>query len=89
MARTLQAVVPASTLLSAMWTIGDSTRVLDELIALLRAHGIGRVTDVRRFPHSRRHPQFNTGAHNDGARLHMSPPCVFCRVVSWRRRQRR
>jgi uncharacterized protein (DUF488 family) len=42
-----------------MWTVGHSTRSLDELIALLRAHGIERLVDVRKIPRSRRHPQFN------------------------------
>ncbi len=41
-----------------LFTVGHSTRSLDELIALARAHGIGRVVDVRRFPGSRRHPHF-------------------------------
>jgi uncharacterized protein (DUF488 family) len=39
-------------------TVGHSTRTLLELVALLRAHGIERVVDVRRFPASRRHPHF-------------------------------
>lgn len=46
----------------AVWTIGHSTRTLDELVALLRAHGVRRVVDVRRFPRSRRHPHFDTDA---------------------------
>jgi uncharacterized protein (DUF488 family) len=46
----------------AVWTIGHSTRSLADLLALLRAHGVARVVDVRRFPHSRRHPQFDTAA---------------------------
>ena len=41
-----------------MLTIGHSTRSLEELVALLRAHGVERVADVRRFPRSRRHPHF-------------------------------
>jgi uncharacterized protein (DUF488 family) len=45
-----------------VWTIGHSTRTLAELLALLRTHGIRRVVDVRRFPHSRRHPHFDTAA---------------------------
>jgi len=45
-----------------IWTIGHSTRSLAELVALLRAHGIERVADVRRFPRSRRHPHFDAGA---------------------------
>ena len=39
-------------------TIGHSTRTLDELVALLRAHGIDAIADVRRHPGSRRHPHF-------------------------------
>jgi uncharacterized protein (DUF488 family) len=41
-----------------IWTVGHSTRSEDELAAALAAHGIERVVDVRRFPASRRHPQF-------------------------------
>ena len=41
-----------------LFTIGHSTRPLPEFIELLRAHGISRVIDVRRFPGSRRHPQY-------------------------------
>jgi uncharacterized protein (DUF488 family) len=41
-------------------TIGHSTRTLDELIALLRTHGVERLVDVRAYPRSRRHPQFNS-----------------------------
>ena len=39
-------------------TIGHSTRSLDELIALLRAHGVLQLADIRTVPRSRRHPQF-------------------------------
>ena len=41
------------------FTIGHSTHSLDELVALLERHGVQQVGDVRRAPHSRRHPQFN------------------------------
>lgn len=41
------------------WTIGHSTRSLEEFLRLLREHQIQQVADVRRFPMSRRHPQFN------------------------------
>lgn len=40
-------------------TVGHSTRTLDELVELLRGHGVEGVADVRRFPGSRRLPQFN------------------------------
>lgn len=42
-----------------MFTIGHSTRSIDEFLALLRDAGVDCVVDVRRFPLSRRHPQFN------------------------------
>lgn len=42
-----------------MWTVGHSTRSLAELVALLGAHGVDLVADVRTWPRSRRHPQFN------------------------------
>ena len=41
-----------------IWTIGHSTRTLDELIAVLNVWQIELVADVRRFPGSRRLPQF-------------------------------
>lgn len=40
-------------------TIGHSTRSLEELIELLTGAGATAVIDVRAFPRSRRHPQFN------------------------------
>ena len=45
-----------------VWTIGHSTRSLDELLALLRAHTIATVVDVRTAPRSRRHPHFSKDA---------------------------
>ena len=41
-------------------TIGHSNRTLDALLELLRIHGVEHVADVRRFPRSRRHPQFSS-----------------------------
>ena len=40
-------------------TVGHSTRPLDEFIALLAAHSVGRLIDVRTVPRSRHNPQFN------------------------------
>jgi len=45
-----------------IYTIGHSTRTIDELIALLKEHGVEVLVDVRRFPGSRRHPQFGSAA---------------------------
>jgi uncharacterized protein (DUF488 family) len=45
-----------------VWTIGHSTHPFDAFTALLDAHGIAHVADVRTVPRSRRHPQFQTAA---------------------------
>ena len=42
-----------------LYTIGHSTRSLEDFIELLKAHGIRRLVDVRHFPGSRRYPHFN------------------------------
>jgi uncharacterized protein (DUF488 family) len=41
------------------FTIGHSTRSLDELIDALQAHSIETLVDIRSFPMSRRLPHFN------------------------------
>ena len=43
----------------ALYTIGHSTRTLDDLIETLRAHEIQTLVDIRAFPMSRRLPHFN------------------------------
>jgi uncharacterized protein (DUF488 family) len=45
-----------------IWTIGHSTRSADDFVQVLRAHAVEVVADVRRFPGSRRHPQFGSTA---------------------------
>lgn len=45
-----------------LMTIGHSTRSADEFLALLRAHQVEAVADVRTIPKSRRHPQFSIDA---------------------------
>src|SRR5437016_5181888 len=45
-----------------VYTIGHSTRSPEELVALLREHGIERLADIRRFPGSRRYPHFSREA---------------------------
>jgi uncharacterized protein (DUF488 family) len=46
----------------AIWTIGHSTRPLEEFLELLRENRIGAIADVRRLPGSRRHPQYDQDA---------------------------
>jgi uncharacterized protein (DUF488 family) len=45
-----------------IWTIGHSTREIDAFVGLLEEWSIAMVADVRRFPGSKRHPQFNRDA---------------------------
>jgi uncharacterized protein (DUF488 family) len=42
-----------------IWTIGHSTRKIEDFIAALEAHGIRLLVDVRSMPGSKRYPQFN------------------------------
>lgn len=41
-----------------VWTVGHGARPLEDLLAVLATAGITLVVDVRRFPGSRRHPQY-------------------------------
>jgi uncharacterized protein (DUF488 family) len=45
-----------------IYTIGHSTRQLDELIDLLKENSVTKLADIRRFPGSRRHPHFSREA---------------------------
>lgn len=42
-----------------IWTLGHSTRTIEEFLELLKVNGIAHLIDVRRFPGSRKFPQFN------------------------------
>jgi len=44
---------------ATIYTIGHSTRTLDELVSALQAHAIETLVDIRAFPMSRRLPHFN------------------------------
>jgi uncharacterized protein (DUF488 family) len=45
--------------LATLYSIGHSTRTLEELMGVFEAHGIRTLVDIRAFPMSRRLPQFN------------------------------
>lgn len=45
-----------------IYSIGHSSRSIEELLSLLTHHDIGRLVDVRRYPESRRHPHFSRKA---------------------------
>jgi len=43
----------------SVFTVGHSTRSLDEFVSLLKAYNVAMVVDVRTVPRSRHNPQFN------------------------------
>jgi len=47
---------------TVVFTVGHSTRAMKEFLALLRAHGVRLVVDVRTVPRSLHNPQFNQEA---------------------------
>jgi len=52
-----------------VFTIGHSTRTLDEFIGLLKTYGVTLVVDVRTIPRSRHNPQFNKETLPDSLKL--------------------
>lgn len=44
---------------TTVFTIGHSTRTLDEFISILRSYGVEKLVDIRTIPRSRHNPQFN------------------------------
>ncbi|HEV2805729.1 MAG TPA: DUF488 domain-containing protein [Chthoniobacterales bacterium] len=50
---------------TVVFTIGHSTRPIEEFIALLQAHGVSCIVDVRTVPRSRHNPQFNQDSLRD------------------------
>jgi uncharacterized protein (DUF488 family) len=55
-----------------LWTIGHSTKLIEDFLALLRSYGIQCLVDVRTVPRSRHNPQYDTealAAHLKSAKL--------------------
>jgi uncharacterized protein (DUF488 family) len=48
--------------LATLYTVGHSTRPLDEFLVALQCHSIQTLVDIRSFPMSRRLPHFNREA---------------------------
>jgi len=53
-----------------IWTIGHSTRSIDDFISLLEENGIRLLADVRSWPGSKRYPQFNREALAESLNAH-------------------
>ena len=55
---------------TTIWTIGHSTRSLDEFLSLLGSYSIETIVDVRSFPGSRKYPHFGKDALAESLRAH-------------------
>jgi uncharacterized protein (DUF488 family) len=53
-----------------IWTVGHSTRTIDEFVSLLKANEIKILADVRAWPGSKRYPQFNKDALAESLSAH-------------------
>ena len=68
-----------------IWTIGHSVRPIDELVTVLEAYDVELVADVRRFPGSRRLPQYSAPAL-DGALSERGVAYQWLQTLGGRRR---
>jgi uncharacterized protein (DUF488 family) len=62
-------------MLAVLYTIGHSTRTIEDLISALKAHQVQTLADIRAFPMSQRLPQFNRDS------LEQSLPAAGIRYV--------
>lgn len=53
-----------------IWTIGHSTREIDEFISLLHENQIKLLVDVRAYPASKRYPHFNKDSLKESLKAH-------------------
>jgi len=55
---------------NTIWTIGHSTRSLQEFISLLQSFRVQMLVDIRNYPGSRRYPHFNKEALENSLPAH-------------------
>ena len=53
-----------------IWTIGHSTRTIDDFISLLKENEIDLLADVRAWPSSKRYPHFNKDVLGESLNVH-------------------
>jgi uncharacterized protein (DUF488 family) len=53
-----------------VWTIGHSTRTIDDFISLLKENEINLLADVRAWPGSKRYPHFNKDVLKESLNAH-------------------
>lgn len=67
-----------------VWTVGHSTHPLEAFVALLVAHDIAQVADIRTVPRSRRLPHFDTEALARSLPEHGVAYVHLARLGGWR-----
>lgn len=72
--------------MATLYTIGHSTRSLDEFIAILQAHSIQTLVDIRSFPMSRHLPHFNRESLENSLQ-HAGIRYVWLRELGGRRKK--
>jgi uncharacterized protein (DUF488 family) len=53
-----------------VYTVGHSTHAFEQFVALVEGAGVSAIADVRRFPASRRNPQFDARALEEALPAH-------------------
>ena len=70
-----------------IWTIGHSTRTIEQFLELLFVNDIEAVADVRSYPGSRRYPHFNSKALSESL-IEREIDYVLLKELGGRRRAR-
>jgi len=71
-----------------IYTVGHSTRPIDDFLELLRAHGVTQLVDVRSIPRSRHNPQYEQRALRAALKRERIR-YVYMRALGGRRRARK
>lgn len=69
-----------------IYTVGHSSRGLDEFIGLLKAHGVETLADIRKLPGSNKYPHFNQD-ELDASLTRVRIGYVYLKELGGRRRQ--
>ena len=68
-----------------IYTIGHSTRSIDEFIALLKHYGVTRLVDIRSVPGSRHNPQYGQAALQESLEERKIGYTYLKKLGGWRR----
>lgn len=72
-------------MVETIYTIGHSTRPIEEFIALLKQHKVAQLVDIRSVPGSRRNPQFGQEALKESLESNDIHYTYMKKLGGWRR----